>query len=325
MNNHEIDYEVNKIREFKISHPTLADALNIVNSGYHSVCQQRAMNNGKIPHHYKPVCGVISGPSGTGKTTFCNFVKAKLPKKEVKKDGLDKTIIPCVYVSIANMLTPKSVTGRILEEFGQSVPNQATEDRMLRQLKSLFATCETNLVLLDEIHEIVSGAGLNRVMSWLKSLVNETKASIFLAGIEDSEAIIDANPELKTRFKMRVRLHYMQFQLDKGSTEFGGYIKELLKDIKAALPFQSVCLLSNDELARLYLATDGNLENISSLMIEASRAALKKEQNTLGFDDIKDGFNTPGLFLPVRYNHSVSPFDLSADEVKKFVRLLGAA
>lgn len=329
MNNSEIDFKawiqvVNQIRNLNIKHPSLADALETIHTAYMSVKTQRSMNNGKIPVSYKPICGVISGPSGVGKTTLCNFVKTNLPSKVITKDNLRKTIIPCVYVSVANMSTPKSVTGRILGEFGQTVPNRATEHQMLRQLKELFTTSETNLVLLDEIHDIVKGTGLNKVMSWLKSLVNETKASIFLAGTEDSQTIVDANPELKTRFKMRMKLHYMRFNLDVSGSEFEMYIKKLLLDLEQILTFSEVFTPSKNELARLYLTTDGNLENISTLMIEASRNALKNQQNTLSFDDIKEGFQKTGLMLPARYANATSPFELSEKDVIKFVRHLGS-
>lgn len=322
MNNLDIDFEVHKIRELNILHPTIARALETVKTAYESVKQQRSMNHGNIPGHYKPSCGLISGPSGVGKTTFLNFVKTALPPREVTKDGFRKTIIPCVYVSIANMSTPKSVTGRILEEFGQVVPSSATEHQMLRQLKTLFASCETNLVLLDEIHDIVPGTGVKKVMSWLKSLVNETKASIFLAGTEESEHIINANPELKTRFKMRMKLHNMHFQIDK-SSEFQRYIQKLLSDIETRLVFKSVFTPSHHELSQLYLATDGNLENISTLMIEAARIALKNNHEELNITHIRDGFDKPGLYLFTRYESPESPFSLSEKNARKFVRMLG--
>lgn len=324
MNNSEIDFKVNQIRELNIKHPSLADALNTIQIAYLSVRKQRSMNEGKIPSSYKPTCGVITGPTGVGKTTLCNFVKTNLPSTVVTKNNLHKKIIPCIYVSIANMSTPKSVTGRILEEFDQEVPNRATEHQMLRQLKELFTTCETNLVLLDEIHDIVTGTGLTKVMSWLKSLVNETKAAIFLAGTEDSEAIVDANPELKTRFKMRMRLHYMRFDLDNPDSEFEMYIRKLLLDIERILEFTTVFTPNPTELARLYLTTDGNLENISTLMIEASRYAMKAEQTSLTFENIREGFHKTGLTLPVRYQNSISPFELSEKDVMKSIRHLGS-
>jgi predicted AAA+ superfamily ATPase len=195
---------------------------------------------------------------------------------------------------------------------------------MLNQLKVIFTTSETNLIFLDEIHDIVPGAGVNEVMKWLKSLVNETRTSIFLAGTEDSVRIINSNPELKTRFKRHVKLHNMQFKLNIASTEFDLYLQKLFSDILEVLEFESVFKPNQLELTQLYLATDGNLENISTLMIEAARVALLNKDNELGFSHIKEGFHATGLYLHTRFNEPEGPFVLKEKEAIKFARMLGA-
>ena len=324
MNSVDIDYEVNKIRALNIQHPTVANALTIVRSGFQSVKKQRSMNNGDIPREYKPTCGLISGPSGTGKTTLCNFIRRSLPPYEVTKNGFRKTITPCINLSVANMKSPKSVTARILGEFGQTVAGQANNDQMLLQLKAIFSTSETNLILLDEIHDIVPGAGVNQVMTWLKSLVNETRTSIFLAGTEDSVRIINSNAELKTRFKRHVKLHNMQFKLNKPSNEFELYLQKMLSDILKVLEFERVFKPNQLELTKLYLATDGNLENISTLMMEAARVALQNKDDELGFSHINEGFHATGLHLHTRFDEPDGPFVLKEKEAIKFARMLGA-
>lgn len=322
MNKSAVEFELHQIRNLNIQHPTLANATKVVKTAYESVAIQRKMNGGIIPHYYKPMCGVISGPSGSGKTTFLQFVKHALPPSEITRKGFKKKLIPCVYVSLANMTTPKTVTERILEEFGQVVPNTATQQQMLRQVKTLFMTSETCILLLDEIHEILPGTGINRVMSWLKTLVNETRVSIFLAGIEDSEGIVDSNKELKNRFMKRLRFHYMRLSIDQSGSEFELYITKLLADIKKILPFEAIFEPTFVDLKQLFLATQGNLNNISSLMIDASRIALNSGESVLTMKHIAEAFVSSNEF-DINFSGSTTPFALEDRTLDQFIRTVG--
>lgn len=322
MNKKQAEREVHQIRNLNIAHPAVAEASIIVKMAYESVAIQRDIHNGEIPRYFKPTCGVISGPSGSGKTTFLQFVKSNLPPSKVQDDLFVKTLIPCVYVSVANMNTPKAVSERILNEFGQTIPKGASQSDMLRQIKNLFNQHQTNLILLDEIHEILPGTGIRQVMSWLKTLVNETRVSIFLAGIEHSEDIVKNNKELRARFMKRLQFRYMNFSMDSESSEFEKYLSKLLADIQKNLAFESVVQLGQQELKQLYLATEGNLNNISTLLIDASRAALLKGQKSLTMAHLSHAYEN--TCVDIQYDSETSPFDLKENELDKHIRLMGA-
>ncbi|MBP6530502.1 MAG: TniB family NTP-binding protein [Burkholderiales bacterium] len=243
----------------------------------------------------QPHSAMLTGESGTGKTTVCEYLVHKRP---IRRDQVDasgiRTVVPAFYCCVSAQVTIKGLATVMLMKLGCS---ELTGSQVIltSRLCALIETCQTEVIFLDEFHHLLRSDAskvLGGVRDWVKDLINETGVTVVLVGLPKCEAIIDEDPETKRRFPHRASLSHFPFSTEPSSQ----YIK-VLKALSSAMVAHAglavtPVLTDADKAAAFYVATGGNMNSIRLLLFQVSNAAFKVPGRRVVWEDFAVAFES---------------------------------
>lgn len=146
---------------------------------------------------------IVLGGAGDGKTRLIRRLET-LDWAQSKLDGPEGDIIPIQYVEVPTRVTPKALVSAIAIAFGESPPRSYTAENIVDFLVPIFEGVELRMLLLDEAHWLMKGKS-NDVQvqnaEFIKSILNRTKVSIILAGVQELD---EMHKHLHGQFKRRL-------------------------------------------------------------------------------------------------------------------------
>ena len=160
----------------------------------------------KRPRKLRPECLLIVGDSNMGKTKIIHeFAKEYYTKRVDDMDmqlmSLTKPVIPIQAPARANV---KDLYINILDHF--FVPFRVTdpESKLRYQATHLLRKYETKMLIIDELHNCLSGSARQRqeVMNTLKTLSNELSMNIIGVGTRDASLILHTDTQYASRFEI---------------------------------------------------------------------------------------------------------------------------
>lgn len=246
----------------------------------------------------EPVSVLMTGESGTGKTTICRVLVSQRPPAETKiEEGGIRRVIPAFYCAVPADVSIKGLASEMLNRLGCE---EMRGDRVIleRRLMGLLKTCQTEVIFLDEFHHLLArGAEKTRagVCDWVKGLMNETGIPIVLVGMPKCEAIIDEHPQLARRFPFRAHLQAIPY----ASGAHSEYVRVLKAFRKAMVDYagmrEVVAFTDGALAAALYVATAGNMSAIRQLLYQVIGVVLHRRDNVVVADDFAKAFATVRL------------------------------
>lgn len=307
--------EILKLKPYLVPHTKFQQSIDNMQLAMMSC--EAARFNGLIDEDYKPMNVLVLGDAGTGKTTATRDITNYVKVTKETRDGYVTTIIPSFYTKITSPVTIKGVARKILAQLNDSNPDIGTVDQMTTRIVAQLSVCQTNLIILDEFHHLLSNSrsSVIEVRNWIKTLSDDTRVPIVLAGLPECEPLIDADKQLKRRFNLRTNLKYLQRDTANGTKgEFGKFVRLMLKAAKQEFNFHSVCnfedLLS---YRQLYVATGGNPDDIMTLLEHAIVNVLVDGKQDFTVDDISKAY--PKLTLAYTLIQGGNPFGLNQNEL----------
>jgi DNA transposition AAA+ family ATPase len=133
---------------------------------------------------------------------------------------------------------------------------------------TLLENLRVELVILDEAQHLVDykRSDAYEAGDWIKSLLNTSKVSVVLIGMTRLEGLKRANDQFRRRFSASYTL--VPFRPDEEFwPEFAGVIKAMQK----MLSVESVNLVSDEMIQRLYFASFGILDYLVKVLERAVR------------------------------------------------------
>jgi type II secretory pathway predicted ATPase ExeA len=254
----------------------------------------------------------LTGESGSGKTTICHYILSQYPRKEKVQEDRQFTKIPTFYVTLRSK-SIKGLASVMLTELNDPNPHKGTKDELTDRLEELLKNTETNLIIMDEFHNLIDDKNSRDVLDWLKSLINRLKIPVLIVGTPEVKSLIDASNEMSRRFK-KMTLKNLEFDPSIKNSHFERYVTSLLKSINKLLPFLKYPPVTKLMLARLHIATNGYPANISQLLKEIGRTAIRQEKEIVLLDDLKEAFVQSNL-VNLKIDRT-NPFEISDKEVK---------
>ncbi len=272
----------------------------------------------------EPVNVMLTGHSGTGKTTACNAVLSKRKRKHVTREDCEVTLVPAFYALVPNPVTIKGVASALLNSLGDPDPTRGTALAMTLRLGRLLKTCETQVIILDELQHLLKHdhkSTTNNVKDWLKTLINEFKVPIVIVGTPQCSDVINTDSQLERRFTTRFELNNLNFGgQDKG--DFRIYVEDLSSAFKKIVKIESFPdFKSQHNSLMIYVATGGNPADINNLFKTATIYALENGEEHIKLTDFEYAFNH--LVLPNTLNlkkSKINPFGLQRGELEKIVK-----
>jgi replication-associated recombination protein RarA len=227
---------------------------------------------------------LLVAPSFNGKTSILEHFVAKHPP-DVNPEG-EATVCPVVFAESPPKPDIGALYTRILESLMAPFKATARAEDKYSQIKQLFRKMRVRMLILDEIHHLISGSTSRQqeYRNALKSLGNETKIVIVAAGIEDAFNAFNVDPQMTSRFT--------PFELPRWRKD--RELGLLLATLEARLPLKRPSGLKSAELMdAIYDRSEGMLGDICDLVKELAIDAIKSGEEQILFERVKSIRWTP--------------------------------
>jgi AAA domain len=131
---------------------------------------------------------VISGASGTGKTTALSQLGRAHELAARKRHPADRHRLPVVYITVPPAATPRMVAVEFARFFGLPAPRSANLTDVTNAVCATAARTSVDLVLVDEIHNISLATRTGaEVSDTLKYFAERLPATFVYAGLDVDE------------------------------------------------------------------------------------------------------------------------------------------
>jgi hypothetical protein len=260
---------------------------------------------------------IITGISGTGKTTSCKAVLSRFPVRDEVIGHCEVTVVPAFYALVPSPCSIQNIASELLLALGDAFPRRGSAYLLTRRLRTLLTRCITQVILLDEFQHLLQSTrrgdnGL-RIANWIKGLVNGSRIPIVLIGTPECEAIVDADGQLSRRYQRRFRLTNLDF----GGRKKGDF-RHFVEDLAGAIP--GLCGLtaypdfsSPSQVLALYAAGGGNPAYTVGLLKEAAYLGLMEGRTAITSQDFARAFDR-GVSRAAALMEE-NPFTLSEAEI----------
>jgi hypothetical protein len=211
---------------------------------------------------------LLVAPSFNGKTSI---LKRFMSMHEPDLDpAAEVTICPVVMVEAPPKPDISDFYTRILDALLTPYKPTASVQEKYSQIKRLFRQMEVRMLIVDEIHHLISGS-LNRQQEFrnaLKSLGNETMISIVAAGIEDAYNAFNTDPQMSSRFTPE------QLPTWRPNNEFGS----LLATLELRAPLRQPSNLKDPQMMlAIHTRSEGTLGDACDLIKELAVDAIRNK------------------------------------------------
>lgn len=219
----------------------------------------------------EPRSMLLIGKTGAGKTTIIEKYLEKFPVIDTD----ERKVIPVFKAELPSKITPRALAQTMLSEMGDPDSDSGNEVALTKRLVKLIKKTGVELIIIDEFQHLLKPdckKYMDFVSDWIKSLLNNSKVPILLAGTPDAESILATNDQLETRISIIEELKYYSWMGDANQKEYCKFLKMIDK----ALPFDHLANLQDpDRAARFFAASEGMPRYTMRLILEAGRTALK--------------------------------------------------
>lgn len=274
---------------------------------------------------------LVSGPSGTGKTTALDLV-AKLPLPRVA--GPQRSV-PCCRIDAQAGIDTTSVSQSILEKLGK--PAAATRRlkaaEVEKQALEAVIACQVRILIFEEFNNALLASTKDlrgKLAKFLKNLWNahpngdahswalpdaergDRRFVIIVSGTEEIRPVFDRDRELSSRFNIRVNTSRLWFDSPQSREHFKMIFSSLVK----RFGLENVIDASEPRiLARSMFASQAHLRELASLLERAATLRRTSELELVGEALLAAAFED----LRGPYGDQVNPFEWSYEELKERV------
>lgn len=209
---------------------------------------------------------LLVGEPNQGKTTIVRRFFELCGKGYVDENM--EAIKPVIIAESPPSADEKSLYLSILQQF--HAPHRPTDpvSKLRYQVIHLFRACSVRMLIIDEFHSLLTGSTVKQreVMNAIKFMCNELAIPIVGVGTREAVRVLHTDPQHASRFEVST---LPTWQLD---ADF----QKLLANFEAILPLKKVSKLYKPELAQvIHSISDGNLGNLTRLLVECGTEAIK--------------------------------------------------
>lgn len=206
---------------------------------------------------------ICVGQSGTGKSTL----KEKLRDCINPPKNNQKAITPILIVNTPALPTVKNLAEEMLMKLGDFRYYSGSTIQKTTRVHHYLDQCEVKMIIFDELQHFIDRGKERKseeVADWLKTVIDQSKCSIVLMGLERCEYLFRINEQLRRRFSKRIDLRPFAIDNHESFMEFMGVMYAILDRAKLTTRFD----LNNKEfISAIYYATDGVIANMIKLFV----------------------------------------------------------
>lgn len=253
----------------------------------------------------EPICIAVIGEARTGKSRLLEETEALSPRRRTA-DGL---IVEILRLKVPSNPSANNLAEKMLKQLGDPKWNRGTESEKTGRLHDLLGACKVRVVLLDEFQHFLD-KGRQVVFTfaseWLKTLVDETKVSLVVTGLESSLPILLQNEQLTGRFLAPVRLPRFDWTIADSRDEFIGILDSFADELKGVFEIPDI---AEETMAfRFWCATGGLIGYLTKLLRQLVWNACDGKKKVLTIADFKMAYEESVWVEPGRLEQW-HPFD----------------
>ncbi len=297
---------IDKFSKFIYPHPGYAKALKIVTKSIENTVDSK-----------QPMSAVLTGLTGTGKTTLIRHIITQNYKKPGEVENRHSVVrtVPAYHCTVPADATIKALATEMIKHLDSGdTSGNANAIVLTKRLSTLLKNCQTQVIFLDEFQHLLSKKarnGSDGVTDWVKTLMDETGVPVIIAGMPECEGIIDAHPQLSGRYSYRASLDLLPFEPD-SNLYISRTILSLVQAIESIGNMKFVPKLYEEEyLAAIYVATGGNMRSIRQLFVETLSNAIREKRCQIMDKDLIDAVDV------LRLNYRLTDENSFLNEHKK--------
>lgn len=241
----------------------------------------------KHPRKTRMPSMLIVGGTNNGKTSLIQrFLSNNLPKRSEKWQ--ETTEIPVISVQAPFGPNISDLYSEILEQFAVPYKNTDKVAKKEQQIKYYFGLCKLKMLIIDEIHNILSGpiSKQKMFMNALKNLSNSLQISIVLVGVKEALRATNTDEQINNRFKPTF---LPKWQYD------NNYLS-LLASLERTIPLSNSSHLAEDKGVALKILdlSEGYIGEMVDLINAASIYAIQTKSEKITLKELTScGFVKP--------------------------------
>lgn len=241
----------------------------------------------------RPVCVVLSGPSGMGKTFILKEAQRRIeltyPKPLKMKDT---RYTPMLRAIVPAKPSSKKINQLLLWHLGWPLRTNSSIPSDFKVV-DLVRLQQTRLISIDQIHTILLTSGVARrdTLDAFRFLMSETQLPMVFAGIERAADIFEADEELAAR-SISIKLH---------PWGPGAPIQSLILAMAKGLQLVEPERLAGPEMASLiWNMSRGITGNVARILHWASKVARNSGSHVVTADHLRASVDRLTPYTPGR-------------------------
>lgn len=271
----------------------------------------------------QPSAMILTGPAGSGKTTFGRKAKRRIEQALQVRDNAPK--LPVLLVEAPDSSQDSKMVEELLLALGDPVAHKGTPTEKRKRVINYLKRLGVQLIIIDEVHgylPVGKGTKTPKAIALLKSLMNQTKIPFLFMGTDEASKLTTDFEEMLGRTPNQVAFTPIKYGLKEvQKLHFANIVTQfanLLPTPVPALIFMNeeggkVTVQHKEMLDRVYVATKGNLRSVcwwfqNLVPLVEEHGVPDASQYAKAW---RKAFNT---------RLEGNPFEISARQVKKYLK-----
>ncbi len=231
----------------------------------------------EAPNSHRPPCLLIHGDTNNGKTTIAlKFAKDRNGSAMASSEHTTKPVLLVQNPPFADL---GAFLGLALRALDAPTPRNARTERRLDQLLTVMRTADVRMLVIDEIHNILTSKVDQRALylNGLKFLSNELQIPVVLIGTIEAMRALQSDQQLGNRFEPH---HIPRWPNDEN------YARFLAGMCSAMRLGEGGNWRSKPLVTRFHAMSEGLTGETWKLMCRAAETAIKTQREKIDEDTL---------------------------------------
>lgn len=255
----------------------------------------------------EPICIAVVGESRTGKSRVLEEFSADHPI--IRND--EGLVIPILRVTAPSKPTVKGMAETMLEGMKDQTLKSGTEGEKTRRLVRLLTECGTLMIIIDEFQHFVDKASDKVIYDsadWLKTLVDQLRCALVVAGLPSAVGILTQNEQFQGRFYAPVHMPRFDWKIDSQRDEFIAILGAFHESMSRY--FDLPKLDDRDMAFRCYCGSGGLVGYVTKFLRQVVWNAIDDGKKTITLTDLATA-QDEAIWAEVTRTDLLNPFSRS--------------
>lgn len=258
----------------------------------------------ELPVTLTAPCVHVSGPSGVGKSTLKNRMKAEFPPElggaEVRLLGGVRMVTDrhqVLSIRMPSSPTVKGLAREMLIAYGDELWSRGDEYTLGDRVDRYIEASGTRVILIDEAQRAVERSGTvvsDKLIDWIKSRHETNSVGFVLLGLGSLRHLFEADRQIERRWDAEIRLEPYRWYLPNGSPDLTGQddFIALLATFRDLCPAAFAFDVEDDEVAfRFFYLSRGLIDGVKKVLLKCARLMKRNGKQVIDFALLEEAAN----------------------------------